>query len=138
MRTIVLDTNCLLQILPKRSPYRWLLDMVRDGEIRLALSNEILAEYAEILEQQLTASIAQNVVQALLDSPFVRLVSPSYRWQLINQDADDDKFVDCFVAAGADYLISNDGHFDVLKGIEFPKVTRLRLDEVTKSPLLNL
>lgn len=133
MKTIVLDTNCLLQILPKRSPYRWLLNMIRERKIRLALSNEILAEYAEILEQQLNASIAHNVVQALLDSPFVQLVSPTYRWQLISQDADDDKFVDCYITIGADYLITNDSHFDVLENIPFPKVTRMRLDEVEAS-----
>jgi len=133
LKTIVLDTNCLLQILPKRSPYRWLLDMIRSGKVRLALSNEILAEYAEILEQQLNASIAHNVVQALLDSPYVHMVSPTYRWQLISQDADDDKFVDCFIAAGADFLISNDGHFDELENIPFPKVQRIRLDEADAS-----
>lgn len=133
MKTIVLDTNCLLQMLPKRSSYRWLLDLIRSGKVRLALSNEILAEYAEILEQQLNASVAHNVVQALLDSPHVHMVSPTYRWQLISQDADDDKFVDCFIAAGADYLISNDGHFDVLEEIPFPKVTRIRMDEAETS-----
>ena len=32
------------------------------------------------------------------------------------------KFVDCAIIANADYIVSNDGHFDVLKNIDFPKV----------------
>ena len=38
-------------------------------------------------------------------------------------------FVDCYVAAGANYLLSHDSHFSVLKQIAFPRVTVLRIDE---------
>ncbi|WP_374756172.1 hypothetical protein [Larkinella rosea] len=41
---------------------------------------------------------------------------------MIEADHDDDKFVDCAVACQADYIITFDKHFDVLKKIEFPKV----------------
>lgn len=44
-----------------------------------------------------------------------------FRWNLIS-DPDDNKFVDCYVAAGAHYLISHDSHFSMLKGIAFPRV----------------
>ena len=45
-----------------------------------------------------------------------------YNWRLITIDPDDNKFIDCAVAANADYLVTNDKHFNVLKEIDFPKV----------------
>ena len=41
---------------------------------------------------------------------------------LIQSDSDDNKFVDCCVTANAQYIVSNDRHFDILKHIEFPHV----------------
>ncbi|RZJ58302.1 MAG: PIN domain-containing protein [Hymenobacter sp.] len=38
-------------------------------------------------------------------------------------DPDDNKFVDVAIAANADLLITNDKHFDILKQIEFPRVS---------------
>jgi len=45
----------------------------------------------------------------------LRRVSPGFRFHLITADPDDDKFADCAIAAEADYLITEDRHFDVLK-----------------------
>jgi predicted nucleic acid-binding protein len=42
---------------------------------------------------------------------------------------DDNKFVDCAIAGNADYLVSNDKHFNCLKNIEFPKLNLLNIDE---------
>ena len=41
---------------------------------------------------------------------------------LIQSDSDDNKFVDCCITANAQYIVSNDRHFDILKHIEFPHV----------------
>ena len=35
---------------------------------------------------------------------------------------DDNKFIDCAIAAQARFLVSEDRHFAVLQKIEFPKV----------------
>jgi len=48
---------------------------------------------------------------------------------MIDADPDDDKFADVAFASGADYLISNNNHFNVLKKREHPKIHVLRLDE---------
>ena len=133
MKSIVLDTNCLLQILPRHSPYRWLFDFIRAGKVQMILSTEILMEYAEILERKISCEAADSVTQALVDSPFVQMVAPTYQWQIIHEYPDDNKFVDAAIAASATYLITNDGHFNILTNIKFPKVDRLRLNELTPS-----
>jgi uncharacterized protein len=46
---ILIDTNILLAIVPKRSSERWLYEMLRSNELTLILSNEIIEEYEEKL-----------------------------------------------------------------------------------------
>ena len=129
MRRIVLDTNCLLQILPARSPYHKIWADVLSGKISLCVNTEILNEYEEILGQKMTKDIARNVVEAI-----ARLHSTMYQeiyihFGLIKEDADDNKFVDCAVAANAEYIVTNDSHFNVLKEIDWPKVLVLTIKE---------
>ena len=52
----------------------------------------------------------------------VEHVNPTYRFNLIKADPDDNKFVDCAVIAGATYIVSNDRHFRELQEYDFPKV----------------
>lgn len=129
MRRIVLDTNCLLQTLPARSPYHKIWTDVLCGKINLCVNTEILNEYEEILTQKTTKEIAHNIVEAI-----ARLHTTVYQeiyihFGLIEKDVDDNKFVDCAVAANAEYVVTNDSHFNVLKEIEWPKVLVLTLKE---------
>ncbi len=55
-----------------------------------------------------------------------------YKWSLIEIDKDDNKFVDCAVAGNADYLVSNDKHFNCLRTIEFPALNLVTIDEFIK------
>lgn len=93
----------------------------------LYVSNEILEEYEEIISMKTNALIASNVIQALLNSPYMSLIDPHYHFHLIHADKDDNKFVDCAIAAGADYLVSNDAHFKVLSTVSFPKLSVIDL-----------
>ena len=56
------------------------------------------------------------------------IVIPYYKWNLITADPDDNKFVDCALNAGADCIVTNDRHFNVLKDINFPKVNVIDID----------
>ena len=56
MNPVVIDTNCLLQIIARKSPYRPIWDAFLAGRFDLCVSNEILEEYQEILGQQITPS----------------------------------------------------------------------------------
>ena len=46
------------------------------------------------------------------------------------RDADDNKFVDCYMSAGAHYLISHDSHFAILKTTGFPRINLVSLGEI--------
>ena len=126
---IVLDTNCLLASLSKRGAYFNVWKGLQQGKYTLCVSNEILEEYEEILTQSTNSIIASNVVQTLLNAPTVELIEPFYRFNLITNDPDDNKFVDCAIASNATYIVSNDSHFDILKQIDFPKLIVKRIQE---------
>jgi putative PIN family toxin of toxin-antitoxin system len=129
MRHIVLDTNCLIQIISTHTPYRKIWNAFLQRKFILCISNEILNEYQEILQIQTTASIAENIVSLLLNCSNVKFVNPTFRFNLIKQDQDDNKFVDCAIVSGADFIVTEDSHFNVLKNIKFPSVSILTMDE---------
>ena len=126
---IVLDTNCLIQSIPHRSPYREVWESVLTGENTLCVSNEILEEYAEILQRLAGKDTADFVLDAITKSDYVELITPNYHFGLIKADPDDNKFVDCAVAANARYIVSNDRHYDVLRQISFPRLDIIALKD---------
>ena len=136
MNPVVIDTNCLLQILVRRSPYRPIWDAFLAGKFQLCVSNEILEEYQEILEKQITLSVAENVVLLILNQKNVSFVDPHFRLGLITANPDDNKFVACAFAAGADYLVSEDSHFNVLRTTPFPHINLVTLDEFMQTRLI--
>lgn len=129
MRRIVIDTNCLLAILPSKSPYHQVWTDFIKGRLEVCVSNEILMEYEEILSQKTSPNFADAIIKALLNRKNLIRVSPTWRFHLISQDVDDNKFVDCAIAGQAEILVSNDNHFQVLKQIDFPKVTIFKIQE---------
>ena len=129
---IVLDTNCLLMSLSRRSPYYPVWRDFVDGKYTLCISNEILAEYEEILTQKVGAEIASNVISAILDLPNTKMIQVYYHLRLITADPDDDKFVDCAFKANARYIVTEDRHYDVLKQTPFPFIDVVSIDEFIK------
>ena len=65
---------------------------------------------------------AEYIVKTILNSKFTQVITPYYNFNLIEEDKDDNKFVDCAIAAQAKCIVTNDHHYDILKSIPFPKV----------------
>ena len=126
---IVLDTNCLVNIIMPGSYNNDVWQAFRQGKYTLCLSNEILFEYHEILSKRYNLLIANTLIKELIESPNIEKVSPAYHFNLITADPDDNKFVDCAITVGATYIVSNDKHFAVLEKYDFPKVDVRRLNE---------
>ena len=122
MPSAVIDTNCLLVSLNAKSPYYRLYELFATEAFDWILSNEILTEYTEVLTRHYSASTANRVLEILVAAPNILHQEASYKWQLVADDPDDNKFVDVAIAAGADYLVTNDRHFQPLLQLEFPRV----------------
>ena len=74
------------------------------------------------------AHFGRYVAYAILLHKNVERIDPHFRFGLITADADDNKFVDCAIIAGAKYIVTEDRHFNVLKEIQFPKVEIVGID----------
>ena len=129
MRTIVLDTNCLLAVLPSISPYHRVWIDILSGVVSLCVSNEVLEEYEEILGKKTNPAVAQAVVRAILEAPGLKRVEPTFFYHMITADPDDNKFVDCAIKANARYIVTEDRHFNVLKTIDFPHIDVINLND---------
>ena len=114
------------------SPYRPIWDAFLLEKFQLCVSNEILEEYQEIIEEQTTARIAENVILLILNRRNVTFIDPHFRLGLIVEDPDDNKFVDCAFAANAEYLVSDDKHFKILQSTPFPQLNIVRMKEFLK------
>jgi len=125
---IVLDTNVLIVSFSKKSKYHWIWEDLLKGKYVLCVTTDILLEYEEIITQQTNSIIAEAVLEAITDLPNLVHVTKYIFWQLINEDPDDNKFVDCAIASNARYIVSEDKHFNILKSIDFPKVDVLRIN----------
>ena len=129
---IVLDTNCLIQSISPRSRYYSVWESLVDGRNTLCVSNEIIMEYLEILQRLTDYDTAETIIKTLVNSRFVEFITPFYHFELISQDPDDNKFVDCAIAASARYIVTNDHHFDVLKSVSYPPIDVIKLEEFIK------
>ena len=128
-KIVVLDTNILLVSLPRKSKYRIIFDSLINNKFTLAVSNEILNEYREIISKKMSPEISDNLLALLVNLSDTRMINIHYKWNLIEADKDDNKFSDCYLAANADYLVTNDKHFDNLKNKSFPLINILDADE---------
>ncbi len=126
---IVLDTNCLLASISSKSENYRVWKGFQQGRFVLCVSNDILEEYEEIIAKKTNAIVAGNIINAIVESEFVDFIDPQFHFELITNDNDDNKFVDCAIAANATYIVSEDKHFDVLKEIPFPKLLVIGLKD---------
>lgn len=128
MDRVVLDTNCLLISLSKRGCYYKVWKDFFAEKYTLCYTNEILTEYEEILTLKMGPVIAQNVIKAIITRKNTLKFDAHFRFNLIQSDVDDNKFVDCAIVANVSYIVSQDHHFDILKNIDFSKVELIDID----------
>ena len=126
---IIIDTNVILVSVLIHHKFFWINEALVSEKYTLLVSNEIIEEYEEKLIEKFGVHRAQKVLDALMDQINVERISPIYRWLLIKDDPDDDKFVDCAVAGNADFIVTHDKHFNILKEIPFPKVETVTIPE---------
>lgn len=126
---IVLDTNILLQAIAKKSRLRPIWDAYLKEQYELLFTNSILLEYEEKISEKTSPFVALNIIALISQAVNSVLIDVYYEWKMITTDEDDNKFIDAAVAANADYLVTNDAHFNEAKLINFPKVNIITANE---------
>ena len=125
---VVLDTNVFLVSIAVSSRYRPIFEALLNGRFTLVISNDILTEYEEVIIRKTNVLIASNILEAISNLSNVLKQEIYIKWDIIEKDRDDNKFVDAAIAGNCNYLVSNDRHFNILKqrGNELVKLINIQ------------
>lgn len=113
---VVLDTNIIVSAILSPAGIRsQVIGAWHNQQFELVVSEPILAEYQQALNYREVASRHNldptQVTEIIADlRQFATVVEPTEKLNIILEDPDDDKFLECAVAGGADYIISADPH----------------------------
>src|SRR5256885_834592 len=99
MMKLVVDTNALLVSIPSYSAYHWFFQALIQKKFYLFITTEILSEYEEVISSKLSLRTASSTIRTLIELDNVIPTTVYFRYQLIRQDPDDDKFVNCAISA---------------------------------------
>ncbi|GGD42963.1 PIN domain-containing protein [Emticicia aquatilis] len=126
---VVLDTNVVLRAISSKSNLAKLLDKLYSEEYEAVVSTEIILEYEEKITHFYGQTIAKTFLEFLIILPNTLRIEPFFQLNLITNDVDDNKFVDCAFSANAHYIVTDDKHFKVLKDIDFPTIPVINAED---------
>ena len=115
---IVIDTNVFVSSFfnPEGIP-RKIIDLWKSGKVILCFTEKILEEYVEVLMRLGLASEPElkELLQLFARKTNIMFVGSTPELTPIKDDPDDNKFVECAVGAGAEFIIFGDKHLLNLK-----------------------
>jgi hypothetical protein len=106
---VVIDTNVFVSSFFGGNP-RKIVDMWKQGKLTLCLSKEIISEYTTVLNR---IGLENQKELKEIFSLFARGIHSVFSgktpaFNVVINDPDDDKFIECAVALKAGYIISGD------------------------------
>ena len=115
---IVIDTNVFVSSFfnPEGRP-RKIINLWKSGKAILCFTEKILEEYLEVLMRLGLAGEPElkELLQLFTRKANMMFIGSTPELTLIKDDPDDNKFVECAVGAGAEFIISGDKHLLNLK-----------------------
>ena len=108
---VVLDTNVLISALGWSGPPSDCLDLIIEEEIINFISKPILEELMDVMDYpkfKFTEEEKEDFLEIVIS--YSILVEPEEEVEMIKEDPDDNKFLECSLKANADYMISGDQH----------------------------
>ena len=113
---VTVDTNFLI------SATQWdysvahkLLKKLILSDAKIFTTQNILDETVEVLERdfEYNKNEAKNIVEKIL--LFAKLIEPKQKVEVIKEDPDDNKIIECAIESSSDYIITYDKHLLKLK-----------------------
>jgi len=120
----VIDTNVLISGLISRKSYpAEVVDLWIMGKFRPVICREIVNEYYEVITRDKFSVLGSKderieLLSGLLSLPNVDIVSVQQKIDVIKEDSEDNKFLECALAGYCKYIVSGDQHLQNLKEYE--------------------
>ena len=110
MKRVTADSNQYISALLRGGKPLQLLELARSGQIELAVSDDILNEVGRVLRDKFTVPAEDLEEYRNQVLGFAKHVTPVERLSVVTSDADDDKILECAVAAGSEIVVTGDAH----------------------------
>lgn len=112
---IVVDTNIYISAIFWGGKPRQVIDLGRSEKVLIYSSYSIVAEIAGKLKSKFNLT-EEETSQIIFDfSTFTTLIETQNSIKVIDDDPDDDKFIECAVSSVSDFIVSGDKHLLNLK-----------------------
>jgi len=123
---VVADSNIFVSALVFGGVAARLLQNAVDGKVQLFVSEAILEETLGVMRDKFGRSAEQleEARQAILS--VADIVSERHILDIVKDDPDDNRILECALAAGADAIVSGDKHLLRLKRFEGISIITLR------------
>ena len=126
MIRITVDTNVLISASLWHGASEKIIDKVEDKEIILVLSEQILEEYYKVLEyDEIKEKIKDKNLEikesVLRIGTIAEIIEIKSKIDLVKEDPDDNKILECAFDGKVNYLVTKDNHllkFKEYKGIK--------------------
>lgn len=131
---VVLDTNILISAtLWDGSVAQKLLFKLINSDSEIFSSTEILAEYKNVLIRDFEYSESEiiNILEKIVS--FVTLIKPKEKIDIVKDDPDDNKIIECAIASSSRFIVTYDKHLLNLK--EFRTIKIVKPEELLFSEL---
>ena len=123
MEKIVCDTNVFVSGFMYPGNERRVVRMIYEGRVVNFTSNELIIEFARVIKRRkfkLNESEQKKILKFFID--ISELVEPKRRVDIIKDDPEDNKVIECALESKANYIISGDKHLLGVKNYKGIKV----------------
>lgn len=111
MIKVVIDANVFISSFFGGNPEK-IISLRKQGEIKLCLSNKIIDEYIEVQKRMglQDESELKELLDVLAEGHNIIFTAATLKLDIVKNDPDDNKFIECAVALECSYIVSGDNH----------------------------
>jgi len=123
MLKVALDTNVLVSATLFGGNPEKILDLAEEGKIKILISEKILEEFREVLQEKFGFSLNMAELAASGIREISSLITPTQRLTVIKEKEADNRVLECAIEGKAQYIVSGDAkHLQPLKEYQEIKI----------------
>ena len=123
---VVLDTNVFISSIFWKGDSHRIVELATDRIIEVYTSPEILTELEKVLKRDFEEDPEFIERQIALILEYSKIIRPINKVNIVKDDPDDNKIIECALTAKARYIVSSDHHLFSLKEVLGIKILKPR------------